>query len=166
MAKGKKNKKPQTNYMASQKKEPKTTVLPTKNHKVPPSVKHEPTINGDYLTWRFSFADRNHPEWGWNHLTGNELEEVLNKFHEFETMSQKSLHRGGNHEYPLSNLPQKAHNRLIEIQKDDWDQIMSFRISGAKRVWCLKSGTLMRVLWWDPKHTVYPTKQARKKHEK
>ena len=41
-----------------------------------------------------------------------------------------------------------------EIQQDDIDKLMSFRIAGKKRVWCIQDRNIMRVLWWDPQHEI------------
>lgn len=55
----------------------------------------------------------------------------------------------------LAKLDKPARDRLKEIEFDDVEELMSFRIAGAHRVWCVQSGHIMRVLWWDPNHQVY-----------
>ena len=39
---------------------------------------------------------------------------------------------------------------------DDVDELYQLRVTGAERVWGIRSGPLLRLLWWDPNHEVYP----------
>ena len=43
------------------------------------------------------------------------------------------------------------------IRQDDVDELMSFRLDSRGRVWCIQTGNIMRVLWWDPNHEVCPS---------
>lgn len=147
------------------KKNPKQRIDVSSNNKIPKSANNEQTINGGHLSWRFSSADRTHKDWGWQNLAGVMLEQVIDKLRQFETMSWEDIIRGGSHEIPLYKLPKDAQKRLTELEKDDWDQIVSFRIGGTLRAWFLRDGNLMRALWWDPTHSVFPSKLNRKKHQ-
>lgn len=117
----------------------------------------EPTIGGDDhpLAWRFSSCDPEGP-FCWSNITPpDKLREVMGKLHEFETKSWKELMDGGSHPIPTHKLEKVARDRLSEMDRDDIDELMSFRLTGTNRVWCIKSGHIMRVLWWDPDHLVY-----------
>ena len=47
--------------------------------------------------------------------------------------------------------------RLVEIKQDDLSQLFSLRISAKCRVWGILDGRVFKVLWYDPKHEVYPS---------
>ena len=64
-----------------------------------------------------------------------------------------------NHSTPLSKMSPEAKKRLRELQLDDQDKLWSFRITQQRRFWCIKHENIYALLWWDPLHKVYPTKQ-------
>ena len=108
--------------------------------------------------WRFSGADRN-GDFAWSSLDDPaSYKRVLEKLHEFETMTERDIGLAGCHAVDVSGCCDQAKSRLQEIELDDLDQLYSFRITGAERVWCRTLGNLMLVLWWDPEHRVYPSK--------
>ena len=38
------------------------------------------------------------------------------------------------------------------------DTLISLRVTGKKRIWGVRDGSVLHLLWWDPQHEVYPTK--------
>lgn len=78
-----------------------------------------------------------------------------------ETLSSDDFIRGGSHSVSVARLAPEAQRRLARIGKDDVDELVSFRISARKRVWCIAVGNLMKVLWWDPNHEVAPSTKRR-----
>ena len=111
--------------------------------------------DGHPLAWRFSGCDKGGP-FGWKIGTDEKFREVIEKLHEFENKNWNDIKVGGSHPIPVADLAKEARDRLIEIQRDDLDELMSFRLTGPNRVWCIASGHIMRVLWWDEDHQVYP----------
>ncbi len=81
----------------------------------------------------------------------------MEHLHEFETMDLDTIQRQGSHPVEVVRLARKARDRLAEIKQDDVDYLRSFRITAKKRVWCIPDRNIMRVLWWDPNHTVCPS---------
>ena len=109
------------------------------------------------MVWRFSAADRGGP-FAWSELSDPaEYKAVMEKLHQFETMEETAIRRGGSHPVEPPQLSKAAYDRLVEIKLDDLDELMSFRITGAGRVWCRMSNNVMLVLWWDPTHEVCPS---------
>ena len=49
-----------------------------------------------------------------------------------------------------------ARPRTGEDGIEDFDAVLSLRITKAERVWGLKARRGICLLWWDPSHTVYP----------
>ena len=35
--------------------------------------------------------------------------------------------------------------------------IVSFHITGKERIWAIRSGERVFLLWWDPNHEIYPS---------
>ncbi|MGV9006815.1 MAG: hypothetical protein ACOH1H_08780 [Brevundimonas sp.] len=137
------------------------TPQPVKKAKV-----SDPTIEGQPLAWRFSGCDGDGP-FSWAALVpGDKHRAVLQRLAAFEAMTWEQIIATKSHQIPLASLGREAKERLKAIERDDEDELMSFRIAGAERVWCFKDGSLMRVLWWDPEHKVYPLEKDRADRKK
>jgi len=67
----------------------------------------------------------------------------------------------GSHELPITDLSQDACRRLVSIKCDDTDTLISLRLKGKVRIYGIKQGGHVVVLWWDPEHRVCP---SQKKH--
>ena len=85
----------------------------------------------------------------------------MEQLHEFERMNWNTIIGQGSHEIERRRLAKQARDRLERIGQDDVDYLMSFRVTGRQRVWCICDRNIMRVLWWDPNHSVCP---ALKRH--
>ena len=85
----------------------------------------------------------------------------MEKLYEFECKNWDEIRRSGSHPILIGDIAKAARDRLRVLRMDDVDELMSFRISGTQRVWCLQRLNIMKILWWDPDHKVCP---ATKKH--
>ncbi len=112
--------------------------------------------DGHPLAWRFSGADRGGP-FAWTIADDVKFREVIEKLYEFEGKNWNDIMAVGSHPIAVRKLCQEAKDRLVAIQRDDLDELMSLRLTGPNRVWCIRSGHIMRVFWWDAEHKVYPT---------
>ena len=127
--------------------------------------------DGHPLAWRFGQADTGGP-FAWDITPDGKFREVMLKLCEFESKNWSDITKGGSHSIPTAKLCDDARKRLVEIERDDLDELLSLRLSGPNRVWCVRSGHLLRPLWWDAEHKVYPVakdkadrkKQKRKKN--
>jgi hypothetical protein len=107
----------------------------------------------------FSGCDRTGP-FSWAALEhGAPFKEVIERLHEFEKMKWDDIMKTGSHPIGVSDCEKPAKDRLAAIQQDDIDALMSFRISGKKRVWCIQDRNIMRILWWDPEHAICPSEK-------
>jgi hypothetical protein len=125
----------------------------------PPASKRPrmPEIRGGPLVWRFSSVDREGP-FAWTNLAHPpSYKEIMEKLHNFETMHETEIRAQGSHPVEISLFAKTARDRLGDIQLDDIDEMMSFRITGAGRVWCRMDRNMMLILWWDPQHEVCPS---------
>lgn len=120
-------------------------------------IAKEPLLEGGALAWRISILDREGP-FGWNQLTDPaKLHEIITKLHEYEDKQWADIIKMGSHPVERHRLCKEARDRLKDIDQDDVDELMSFRLTGKNRVWCIRHLNVMRILWWDPKHAVCPS---------
>lgn len=108
--------------------------------------------------WHVSSID-SRGRWGWQGLSSKDLwERIHPKLIDFESMTWAEIKRSGNsHSVDISQLCKEAQRRLIEIDQDDLDDLFSLRLSGTERLWGIRDGRVMRLLWWDPNHEVCPS---------
>lgn len=154
------------------KKKPRTKHRP-QDTKKPAVTQHrpDPGIEGVPLAWRFKEADQGGP-FAWSNLNDPiKYKEIIEKLSELEQLDQAIIKRRGNHPIPVEKIEKSTRDRLVEIKKDDIDEILSLRLTGTERVWAiqrLKHRNILRVLWWDPNHSVYkvePDKADRRKRK-
>lgn len=113
------------------------------------------------LTWRFSHADKE-GEWAWTNIsTSNLYDDIIRRLTEFEKMPRADIIQTGSHSIGVGDLCASAQKRLRAIQQDDTDELFSLRINAKQRIFCICDRNIMKILWWDPEHTVCP---APKKH--
>jgi hypothetical protein len=99
--------------------------------------------------------------WGWDHFDPSHLQEVFNKIFECQKLTWQDLGNNGSHLVDREDLCPEAQKRLVHMQKEDLDQLFSLRSTGRRRIWGIKEGNILWLLWWDPNHEVCP---SHKKH--
>lgn len=109
--------------------------------------------------WRISMLEMIDP-FGWHRIGPLKLAEVRRKLGDFESMTWNDIlvtaaHR--NHAVAVDRLCKTAQDRLEEIGQEDIDELVSLRLSGPERVWGIRAGNVLKVLWWDPEHAVCPS---------
>lgn len=120
-----------------------------------------PMIHGQLLSWRLSECDRG-GAWAWTKLSDPpRYKNVMEKLQEFERRNWDEITKSGSHPIAVSRIERRAQNRLRKIHKDDVDELMSFRLTGRERVWCVKQLSVMKILWWDPDHEICPAPRKR-----
>ncbi len=113
--------------------------------------------------WQFHAMDFNGP-FSWHpeeKIPTSTLLEIHNKLSQFESMTWHEIEGGKHHFSAVSSLSKEAKNRLTFLKQDDIDELFSLRLTGTQRVWGIRVGPVFKILWWDPKHLVYP---STKKH--
>jgi hypothetical protein len=118
----------------------------------------DPCIEGLPLAWRFSGADKGGP-FEWSIQPDAKFREVMEKLHEFEGKNWADIINTGSHPVGVNDICKDARDRLTDIKRDDLDELISFRLTGPNRVWCVQAGNIMRALWWDPDHCICPSKK-------
>jgi len=95
-------------------------------------------------------------EWGWNLIDGATMHEIRERLAGYEGMTFRDIIRAGSHEVEVYRLCSEAQKRLKEIPLA-LDALMSLRISGKGRLWGVRTGHVIDLLWWDPAHQVCPS---------
>lgn len=88
------------------------------------------------------------------------MHRVHKRLTDFERMTFKEIDGKKNHEIPVERLGKEAQTRLLELGIEEYDEVLSLRVTQAERVWGLKAPNGIYLLWWDPAHTVYPMNLA------
>lgn len=144
--------------MKMKKKQPKISNNPSfrKRPRIDSSIETNPMDL--YPTWRFEFLDVNGP-WGWYNIEKDYFfSKILKSIISFESMKWKDILKRNNHEVSISQIDKNAQKRLRELNLDDIEKLVSLRIMGSVRIWGIRVHNCLKVLWWDPKHKVYPSK--------
>lgn len=121
------------------------------------------------ISWHFHALDRDHALWGWGKLKARHWREILTQLVSFETITWAKLkeaaggRRNGtnHHSLPTEEFCKSARDRLAELKLDDYDQLFSLRLSNTLRLYGIREGRVLRILWHDPHHGsgqgAYPT---------
>ncbi len=118
-----------------------------------------PNYNSEHPSWRISKIEMVNP-FGWQEIGRAALEDVRAKLSNFESMTWNQIlveARKQNHSIPVWDLCQEAQARLETIGLEDTEEVISLRLSGKERVWGIRQGAALLVLWWDPDHRVCPS---------
>ena len=155
-------------------KRPKASQRPAKSVTARVGSQSPTPSGGETVAWAFGIADLD-GDWGWRtKASADWWKEILPKLQQFENMTWveiesasggKSEGRGNNsHFVDVSKLPQRTKRRLREIQMEDVDQLFSLRLDAGRRIYGIRDGRVLKVLWYDPHHkdrnrAVCPTKK-------
>jgi len=100
-------------------------------------------------------------EWGWHQVDAQTALGCIHcKLRDFEHMTWLDIERGGSHPVEVSRIIREAQRRLQELRINQ-DPLFSLRLSGRERIWGVRVGNVLSVIWWDPKHAICPSE---KKH--
>lgn len=131
-----------------------------------PRTKSDPGSNRrKNPSWNMRLADPEGP-WSFRNLNCKSWwNDIYAKLCDFETMTWQEIldasggrsHGNNNHEIPISDLVPAARRRLKKMHMDDIDVLFSLRLTGQKRIWGMLDGSVLKLLWFDPKHEICPS---------
>lgn len=110
--------------------------------------------------WAFSIFDWDGP-WGVRALVSCDYRKHVEKhLSEFERMTWGSITAasGGktkgtnNHSLSIGQLSRKARDRLEETGQQRLEEVYSLRLEGTVRVYGVREGRVLRIMWIDPWH--------------
>lgn len=113
------------------------------------------------LCWRFTHVDHEGP-WGFSEVDTETFCGILRKLSDFESMTVAEVfHNGGypGKEYDVATLPNReALARLVELNLADMTKIWRLQWTGESRLFGFLDGNIFHVVFWDPKHKIWPSK--------
>lgn len=138
------NKRPKTKF------EPQVSKTPKKGFDENP-YKLKPA-------WRVGQMEMCDP-YGWHELGVAALADIREKLKSFETMLLGDFvgPKKSSHLVDVEQLSKAARDRLAELRLDDYEQLLSLRLTGRKRIWGILEHNVVILLWWDPEHQVCPS---------
>lgn len=107
------------------------------------------------IAWQFHRLDDPHEYWGWTKLQPKHWREILQHLRSFEGLTwakiqdQSGGRKHGSNSHPLSieELCKSAQQRLIELKLDDYDSIFSLRINNTLRLYGIRDGRVLKLVW-------------------
>lgn len=114
---------------------------------------------GSNPSWRFQEIDHDGPH-GWDQITRQDLQDVLKSLKDFETQTWNAIFvtaKYQHHSVPITGMIPAARKRLVNLKKDDIDEIHRLRLTNKWRVWGIFREGTFALLWWDPKHEICPS---------
>jgi len=142
-------------------------------HRFTPSGTKKPRISTpeeQLFKWRTDYADLADHGWGWGTISIRDFfKGMAKKLHEFDGWSWARLvSEDIAHFFNPSDIADTAQIRLRELVNENvvpeellGEELTGIRYTGRARIWGFKVRGCFYLLWWDPKHTVYPVS---KKH--
>lgn len=125
------------------------------------SPKNLASGNERNLEWNFSKLDI---EGKWK-LTAKDLKDNWEKLRRLQEKTWGNIfqdsHNNPHHSVQIEKIIPDARKRLRELGYETEQLqglLITFRITGKKRIWAIREGNTAYVLWWDPKHEICPTR--------
>lgn len=113
----------------------------------------------NYPTWSFRHLDHEGP-YGWGDLKSRDmLLQILERLRMLEGLNWTSIVKDtGSHNVSLAHASfcSEARQRLRRLQHFV-DELFSLRVQGKPRIWGIKDGKVLRIIWWDPEHKICPS---------
>lgn len=108
--------------------------------------------------WRIGSMEMVDP-YGWHVVDQATLNEIREKLRNFETMFLGDIFgpKKPSHMVEVHQLSKPARDRLVALNLDDQEQLLSLRLTGKKRIWGILEHNIVILLWWDPDHLVCPS---------
>lgn len=144
-------------------KKGKPSPTPPAEKQIPSRKGHLPGSDNSHerLAWRFTHADHE-GRWRFCDLQGDELRDVLQKMSHLESMTVGEVRatRKLFKEYELpGGLIDEAIQRLVDMGRDDMTAIHRLEFTGTQRLYGFLHSNVFHVVWWDPKHEIWPSKK-------
>lgn len=108
--------------------------------------------------WKVAIMDKDAHVLGWQQCSKKRWFEILDNLGEYEKLTFAELGAQGCHPVPQERMKPDALARMRELKLDQVESLYSLRIMKKIRVWCLREGNLMYLLWYDPEHRVAKAK--------
>ena len=151
---------PEGGWPTNRKTVPATASEPESTEKRPAvlDLDHD-QIQARRLVWRFAEVDK-HGDWAPASISMEAMGDLLDKMASYESMTIGEIFKPGSQHgksYAVESLPRDSRKRLEAIERDDETEVSRLRCGGAPRLYGFLREHVFHVLWWDPKHEVFPS---------
>jgi hypothetical protein len=119
------------------------------------------SLDKETITWQFHKLDQDHQRWALGINTPARVwREILRKLISFEGLTWAKLkeqcggrRRGTNHHsLGIGELNAEARKRIGVLHLDQFDKFFSLRLTNTVRIYGVRDGRAMCLLWYDPYH--------------
>lgn len=129
------------------------------------------SLDRETIAWQFHRLDNDHEDWGWNGLKAGIWKEILRQLKAFEGLTWAKLkeaaggrrHGTNHHPIEVANFCNKAKDRLKSLHLDEYDSLFSLRLANKIRIYGVRDGRVLQLVWYDPHHGdkrgAYPIKK-------
>jgi len=138
------------------KKNPKANYQPTTN-KEATHTKNPEGYQNQFIAWHFECMDTS-GSWPCDIST---LHNIKDRLHAYEKLKWLEL-TGSSHPLPIDKIIAKAQRRLTDLGYGDYETVYQLDIKNGQskqRLWGLRVENIFKILWWDPKHEIYPVEK-------
>ena len=138
-------------------KKPRVAYSPPTPAKVPRMAEDPVAFHKERPVWRMGRVDVGCVDWGWNLIEGGALHRIRERLGAYETMTFREIlnkDATGCHDVETFRMASAAKKLTDKIGVDS---LFSLRITGEERVWGIRTGHVIELLWWDPGHAVCPS---------
>lgn len=150
-----------TALLAKEKKLPPKVSIPPVSKTVPSSAGRSISFDSLLPSWRFNRLDLEATSpYSWHKAKKQDWQEVLDKLGNLETQTWAQLLGDHHHRISVDVLSKDAKQRLLQLKLDDYEDVLSIRLTGKRRVFGLQDGHACLLLWWDPHHKVCPSTKS------
>jgi hypothetical protein len=144
--------------------------LAAESARIPRALKQVTENVGSHLcpTFSFALADNAYQgDWGWHLLDAEASKRLMTFILDVSRLTWAEV-RGrtgaGNtkkhrihHDHAISNLCSTAQTLLLgQRYVELGGEVFSFHVDALERLWGFELNGVFYVVWWDPKHLVYP----------
>lgn len=137
----------------------KAKNLPNKQQEKIPKD-NSSSFDKNKVFWSFAYFDSDieYPSGLRSDLQFSDVADML-KSTGFRGWKELTADSKRDHPIAVNRLAKFAQKRIAQINLDDIDELWSFRVNAAYRIWCIKIESLLQVLWIDPNHQIYPVEK-------
>lgn len=109
------------------------------------------------ITWRIGRLQyKEESLYSWR-MSADKLIEVVQKLGGWEGSSLDEILGRNSHEVKVEQLAKEAQKEMVRLKIDDVESLLSLRLRGKERIWGIRRGQVVELLWWDPEHEVCPS---------
>lgn len=136
------------------------------NRKLPKNIENPEGYLKKHPVWAFQYCDLSHDKWSITKCNSF-YDDIMKKLISFEGMIWDEIQKasGGkgagngtnSHFERISDLCKDAQKRAMELHLDV-DELFSLRLTGKLRVYGILENGIFSVVWYDPEHEIYPSK--------